>query len=175
MIPWDHGKGKVLTVNLSLFCLIMLAQEERHLSHQYDSLDKKEKPRIAATHTMPEKRRRESESPGKLSQRQQKIQKPKYPDLFIPGESIHEEVIIADIGVYISGATARTAEHEGRHGFMVSQSRESAFGEDELVLMISDLKADTANWNKEGGEYKKSMVYKSRHSMADHTNDPDHC
>jgi hypothetical protein len=31
-VPWDHGKGKVLTVNLALFFLVLLAQKERHLS-----------------------------------------------------------------------------------------------------------------------------------------------
>jgi hypothetical protein len=140
-----------------------LAQEERYLSDQYDSLDKREIARISATPTQPEKRRRESESQGKPSQRQQKTQKSTYAELFVPGDSIHKDVIFADIEVYIPGATVRLAEHEGRHGFMILQSREATFGEDELVLMLSDLKADAANWNKEGGEYKKSMVYKSRH------------
>jgi hypothetical protein len=36
--PWNHGKGNVLTVDLALFCLILLPQEDRPLSNQYASV-----------------------------------------------------------------------------------------------------------------------------------------
>jgi hypothetical protein len=63
-IPWDYGKGNVLTVDLALFCLVLLAQKDRHLSDQYNSLERSEKNRIPAYPTQPEKRRRESKSQG---------------------------------------------------------------------------------------------------------------
>ena len=83
-------------------------------------------------------------------------------DFFVPGGSIHKDVIFADIGVYIEGAIVRLGEHQGKHGFMISHSREATFDKDELVLMLSDLKADTAEWNKQG-EYKESTICRSRH------------
>jgi hypothetical protein len=141
----------------------LLAQEERHFSDQYDSLDERETTRTPATSIQPEKRRRESESQGTAAQKEQKTRKSTSADLFVPGGSIHKEVIFADIEVYVPGATVRLAEHERRRGYMISQSKEATFGKDELVLMLSDLKADTVNWSKEGGEYKMSMVHKSRH------------
>jgi hypothetical protein len=33
----------------------------------------------------------------------------------------------------------------------------------ELILILNDLKVDTANWNKEKNKYKKSIIYKFRH------------
>ena len=67
-IPWDHGKGKVLTVNLALFFLVLLAETERHLSDQYHHLDEGRKIHDSA---MP---RQESESQGSPAQ-SQKTQK----------------------------------------------------------------------------------------------------
>jgi hypothetical protein len=48
---------------------------------------------------------------------------------------------------------------------MISHSREGAFEKDELVSMLSDLKADSAKWNNEG-LYKESKVYKTRHNYG---------
>jgi hypothetical protein len=159
-IPWDHGKGNVLTVDLALFCLILLAQEDRHLSHQYDSLEKSEKDRIPAHPTQQDKRRRESESEGDP---QRKTQKRKGKEFFVPRASIHEDVISADIEVYIPGANVRSTDHQGQHGFMIEAPEAVAFERDELVSMLSDLKADTAKWNQKG-VYKDSKVYKARHN-----------
>lgn len=85
--------------------------------------------------------------------------------MFVPGGSIHKDVIFADIRIYIPGATVRVAEHQGKQGFMISYSRGGAFEKDELVLMLSDLKADSAKWNNEG-QYKESTVYKTRHNYG---------
>jgi hypothetical protein len=159
-IPWDHGKGNVLTVDLALFCLILLAQEDRHLSDQYDSLEKSEKDRIPAHPTQQDKRRRESESEGDP---QRKTQKRKGKEFFVPRASIHEDVISADIEVYIPGANVRSTDHQGQHGFMIEAPEAVAFERDELVSMLSDLKADTAKWNQKG-VYKDSKVYKARHN-----------
>lgn len=64
-IPWDHGKGKVVTVDLALFLLVLLAETERHLSDHYDHLDKGEEIRVPAMPTQPDKRQRESGSQRK--------------------------------------------------------------------------------------------------------------
>ena len=157
-IPWDHGKGNVLTVDLALFCLILLAQEDHHLSDQYDSLETSEKDRIPAHPTQPDKRRCESESEGDP---QRKTQKWKGKEFFVPRASIHKDVISADIQVYMPGATVRSADHQGQHGFMIEAAEAVGFERDELVSMLSDLKVDTATWNQKGA-YKDSKVYKAR-------------
>ena len=65
--------------------------------------------------------------------------------------------------VYIPGATVRSADHQGQHGFVIEAPEAVAFERDELVSMLSDLKADTAKWNRKGA-YKDSKVYKARHN-----------
>lgn len=68
-IPWNNGKGKVLTVDLALFFLVLLAQKERHPSDHYFHLSEEEKTLIPNKHTQPDKRRRHSETQGNGSSR----------------------------------------------------------------------------------------------------------
>jgi hypothetical protein len=123
-------------------------------------LEKSEKDRIPAHPTQPDKRRRESESERDP---QRKTQKWKGKGFFVPRALTHKDVISADIEVYIPGATVRSANHQGQHGFMIEAPKGVAFERDELVSMLSDLKADTATWSQEGA-YKDSKVYKTRYN-----------
>jgi len=144
-IPWWAGlqpskkKGKEMTINLALYFLARLASEGCSISTSYPPIDAKSKtPRP----------RNPLPSAQEVGQR-----------YWIPAKGISWDVIHACIDKYIPGATVAKYEKEGLPGYLVSTTMTE---QEEVAMMISDLKSDTLIWEEQGGEYLKSEIYRSR-------------
>ena len=149
-IPWSAGskkqsKGKEqeMTINLALYFLARLALEDCSISTSYPPIDPKSSRVQYALPSMPEA------DPSNMS---------KY---WIPSGGISWDVIYLDINTYIPGALVEQRQsEEGKPGYLVSVV--GKVGKDKLTALLADLKADTARWEMEGGQYSESQVHKSR-------------
>jgi hypothetical protein len=171
------AKGQ-LTVNLALFFLVLLADEDRIISSSYPPLNPQADP-VGSTSKSTSKSHSKSTSKShskstskshskstskhKTSLQSQTDVPPLASKFWISAEAIRWEVINTDIEFYLPGASVQHSQKDGVDGFLITaQASKSVFPD-----IVSCLKADTLSWVQEGGSYAKSETYSNRRGGVD--------
>jgi hypothetical protein len=144
-IPWT-AKGKQMTINLALYFLARLADEDCSVSFSYPPLDlslskvcRSDKSKQAKTdpHTGPPK-----------SQNPQLVVGEARPESYwVPAEGISWSVIQKDLSVYLPSASVERQQGVNGEGYMIKAV--AAVEREELIAMLADLKADTKRFKND--------------------------
>jgi hypothetical protein len=159
-IPWT-AKGHRMTINLALYFLARLADEDCSVSFSYPSLDLKLSKISRSDNRKPTRAGPRTDQP-KMTKSQLPVGEARPQSYWVPAEGISWSVIQTDLAIYLPGASVERQDNENGEGYMITAV--VGVEKPELIAMLADLKGDTIRFKDEGGtDYSKSQTRQVRY------------